>query len=192
MKVGPKKFIRFQPLALGNILIFVFLLGVAFSPFAGTCSKESSFVQAQSENPLSKSKAVEGAMVFQQALREIYNEVNPAVVRIETEQIVQLQMHPFFNDPAFRRFFGVPEGGQKQKRTGLGSGFVISKDGYIVTNHHVVQKVDKITIKFVNRKDASAKLVGSDPASDIALLKVDGVKDLKTVYFGDSFARIVK
>ncbi|MCS6984436.1 MAG: trypsin-like peptidase domain-containing protein [Leptospiraceae bacterium] len=182
-----KKYLRFTRSGFVNILLLFFFLGVALSPFAGTCAGDrSAGVFAENENPLGKSKAIEGAMVLQQALREIYREVNPAVVRIETEQIVQMPLHPFFNDPVFRRFFGIPEGGAKQKRTGLGSGFVISKDGYIVTNHHVVGGVDKITVKFVNGREATARLVGSDKASDIALLKVDKYKDLKTVYFGDS------
>lgn len=174
---------------LGNIALFVFLLGIAISPFAGTCGGSSlNIASAQGENPLAKSKSVEGATVVQSALREIYKEVNPAVVRIETEQTIDMPQHPFFNDPMFRRFFGVPNGGQqqKQKRTGLGSGFIISPDGYIVTNHHVVQKVDKITIKLGSGKDYTAKLIGSDSSSDIALLKIDGVKGLRTVHLGDS------
>jgi serine protease Do len=86
----------------------------------------------------------------------------------------------------FRRFFQVPEGQQKQKRAGLGSGFIISSDGFAVTNHHVVQKVDKITVKLTSGKEYTAKLIGSDPNSDIALIKIDGAKGLKTAHLGDS------
>ncbi len=172
-------------LQLGNLLVFVFLLGVAFSPFAGSCEKNHTSARAEALNPLSKSDSVQGAMVVQNAFREIYKEVNPAVVRIETEQTIKMPVHPFFDDPYFRRYFGVPEQ-QSQKQTGLGSGFIISADGFIVTNHHVVAKVDKITVKLTNGKQYEAKLVGSDPSSDIALLKVNGAKDLKVVHIGDS------
>ncbi len=172
-------------LQLGNLLLFVFLLGVVFSPFAGSSEKNTTSAHAEALNPLSKSDSVQGAMVVQNAFREIYKEVNPAVVRIETEQTIKMPVHPFFDDPYFRRYFGEPEQ-QSQKRTGLGSGFVISADGFIVTNHHVVSKVDKITVKLTNGKQYEARLVGSDPSSDIALLKVSGAKDLKVVHIGDS------
>lgn len=184
-----RKKVQLSLLTFTNMALFVFLLGVAISPFAGTCGGSSSLlVQASGENPLAKSKSVVQATQVQSALREIYKEVNPAVVRIETEQTIETPTHPFFNDPMFRRFFGVPNGSQrqKQKRTGLGSGFIINKNGYIVTNHHVVKKVDKITVKLGNGKEYTAKIIGSDANSDIALLKIDGGKNLKSIHMGDS------
>ncbi len=182
-KLNKRKF-RFSTIGVANFTLFVFLIGVAFSPFAGTCGG-GSVAEAGTDNPLLKSDAVQHVLKFQEAIREIYKEVNPAVIRIETEQTVEMN-HPFFNDPMFRRFFQVPEGQQKQKRAGLGSGFIISSDGFAVTNHHVVQKVDKITVKLTNGKEYTAKLVGSDPNSDIALIKIDGAKGLKTAHLGDS------
>ncbi|MCS6972232.1 MAG: trypsin-like peptidase domain-containing protein [Turneriella sp.] len=182
-KLNRRRF-RLSMLGVANLTMFVFLLGVAFSPFAGTCSGSGNVVEATT-NPLLRSPSIQQAEIFQNAIREIYKEVNPAVIRIETEQTVEV-VHPFFNDPLFRRFFQIPEGQQKQKRTGLGSGFIISPDGYAVTNHHVVQKVDKITVKLTNGKEYQAKLVGSDPYSDIALIKIEGAKGLKTAYLGDS------
>lgn len=182
-KLNQRKF-RFSTMGIANFTMFVFLIGVAFSPFAGTCGG-GSIAEAATDNPLLKSDAVSYAMKFQDAIREIYKEVNPAVIRIETEQTVEVN-NPFFNDPMFRRFFQVPEGQQKQKRAGLGSGFVISPDGFAVTNHHVVQRVDKITVKLTNGKEYQAKLIGSDPNSDIALIKIEGAKNLKTAHLGDS------
>lgn len=182
-KLNKRKY-RFSSMGIANLTMFVFLIGVAFSPFAGTCGG-GSIAEAATDNPLLKSEAVGIAMKFQDAIREIYKEVNPAVIRIETEQTVEVN-HPFFNDPMFRRFFQVPEGQQKQKRAGLGSGFIISSDGFAVTNHHVVQRVDKITVKLTNGKEYQAKLIGSDPNSDIALIKIEGAKNLKTAHLGDS------
>ncbi|AFM12253.1 trypsin-like peptidase domain-containing protein [Turneriella parva] len=183
-KINQRRF-RLSALGVANFTLFVFLMGVAFSPFAGTCTGGGSVAEAGTDNPLLKSDAVQHVLKFQEAIREIYKEVNPAVIRIETEQTVEIN-HPFFNDPMFRRFFQVPEGQQKQKRAGLGSGFIISSDGFAVTNHHVVQKVDKITVKLTNGKEYTAKLIGSDPNSDIALIKIDGAKGLKTAHLGDS------
>lgn len=182
-KMNQRKY-RFSTMGIANLTMFVFLIGVAFSPFAGTCGG-GSIAEAATDNPLLKSESVSYAMKFQDAIREIYKEVNPAVIRIETEQTVEVN-HPFFNDPMFRRYFQVPEGQQKQKRAGLGSGFVISADGFAVTNHHVVQRVDKITVKLTNGKEYQAKLIGSDPNSDIALIKIEGAKSLKTAHLGDS------
>jgi serine protease Do len=182
-KLNQRKY-RLSTMGVANLTMFVFLIGVAFSPFAGTCSG-GSIAEAATDNPLLKSDAVQYAVKFQDAIREIYKEVNPAVIRIETEQTVEVN-HPFFNDPMFRRFFQVPEGQQKQKRAGLGSGFIVSPDGFAVTNHHVVQRVDKITVKLTNGKEYQAKLIGSDPNSDIALIKIEGAKNLKTAHLGDS------
>lgn len=171
---------------LVNTLLFIFLLGVAISPFAGSCSDDGLKVMAKSNNPLAESESIKGAQVFQNALREIYKEANPAVVRIETEQTVELRSHPFMDDPMFRHFFNIPNEKRKQKKQGLGSGFVITDDGFIVTNQHVVNNVDKVTVKFSNGKELPAKIIGGDSISDIALLKVDPKSKLKVVYIGDS------
>lgn len=178
-----KKGWHISPLGVTNLVLFVFLLGAVFSPFAGGCTERNQLVYAQEENPLLNSRSVAEAVTLQEALREIYQEVNPSVVRIETEQTVK--MNPMFNDPFFRRFFGAPNGGQPRKRQGLGSGFIINKEGYIVTNDHVVRGVDKITVKLQNKESYEAKLIGSDQVSDIALLKIEA-KNLHPVYMGDS------
>ncbi len=164
-----------------------FFLGVSFAFLGGKC-REESFLNAQEENPLRKDPHIREAIAFQQVLRKIYQEVSPSVVLIETEQIIEVPWHPFFNDPFFRFFFGIPKReSPKQKRQGLGSGFIISKEGYIVTNHHVIAKVDKITVKLHDGRSFEAEVIGSDKTSDIALLKIKGnPKNLKPVYIGDS------
>ncbi len=188
MKIFPKKRnVKLTGLQLVNMIIFIFLLGAFFSPFVTSCSHSRLEVKAASDNPLNKSDAIRDASVLQLALREIYREVSPAVVRIETEQVVQIANHPFMDDPMFRHFFNIPEQGKRtQKRQGLGSGFVITADGFIVTNHHVIRNVDKITVKFRDGKELAGKIVGMDVASDIALIKVEPKSKLKVVYIGDS------
>lgn len=177
---------KFNFFSIANMMMFMFLLGAILSPFLGTCTPQKTLADSQRENPLSSSSTINKAVVLQGAMREIYNEVNPAVVRIETEQKVSMPQHPFFDDPFFRRFFDIPEESRKQTRQGLGSGFVISSDGYVVTNNHVVERVDKITVKLVNGKSYEAKVVGIDSYSDLALLKIKTKEKLKTVHLGDS------
>jgi serine protease Do len=90
----------------------------------------------------------------------------------------------------FRRFFGMPmmPSPQEQQHTSLGSGFIISGDGYILTNNHVVEGADKVSVRLQDRRTLTAKVVGTDPTYDIALLKVDAGDKLPTVSIGDSRA----
>ena len=95
------------------------------------------------------------------------------------------------NDPGaemLRRFFGMPmmPSPEEQRHTSLGSGFIISKDGYILTNNHVVDHADKVTVRLQDRRTLTAKVVGTDPTYDIALLKIDAGGNLPTVTIGDS------
>jgi serine protease Do len=94
-----------------------------------------------------------------------------------------------FDDDFFRRFFGPqarPNQPQKEKRiTGQGSGFIISSDGYILTNNHVVAEAEKITVVLKDGRKLDAKKIGTDPDSDVALIKVEG-KDFPTIEIGDS------
>jgi len=104
--------------------------------------------------------------------------VQPAVVTVRSERVTRApQQHPFMDDPFFRDFFGQRGAPQEQPRgqvqQGLGSGVVISADGYIVTNHHVIDGAEQITIEFPDRRTFEAKLVGSDPPSDLAVLKIE-------------------
>ncbi|WP_077071341.1 DegQ family serine endoprotease [Mailhella massiliensis] len=124
----------------------------------------------------------------------------PAVVNISTEREVESPVMDMFNFPGMERFFeqfGGPFGnmrpGQpapKRKSSALGSGFIISADGYIVTNNHVVEGADKVTVKLNGDKSAGlpAKIVGTDEETDLALLKVESSEKLPVLKFGDSDA----
>ncbi|WP_336962288.1 Do family serine endopeptidase [Sphingobium aquiterrae] len=127
------------------------------------------------------------------SLADMVEKLQPAVVNISTRQRVKVQ-NPFANTP-FGDLFGAPGGGgqpQTRQAQSLGSGFIISADGYIVTNNHVVSAgaqgatVDSITVTLTNGEEFPAKLVGADPASDLAVLKVESSKPLPFVKFGDS------
>ncbi|WP_024791771.1 Do family serine endopeptidase [Lebetimonas sp. JS138] len=123
----------------------------------------------------------------------VVKKVIPSVVNISTTKIVKIkipdQFRRFFNDPFFKRFFGpfgnVPNTPKEQKEYALGSGVIISKNGYIVTNNHVVSGATKIIVKTFDGKKYTAKLIGSDPATDIAVIKIEA-KNLHPITFTNS------
>lgn len=111
----------------------------------------------------------------------------PAVVNIFTTAIVKHNSHPLMNDPMFRRFFefhGMNQN-ESEPRSGLGSGVIVSKDGYILTNNHVVGKANEIVVALHDGRKAKAKVIGTDPDSDLAVIKVE-LKDLPTIPFKTS------
>ena len=123
----------------------------------------------------------------------IVKKVIPSVVNISTVKIVEIkfpeQFRRFFNDPFFQRFFG-PFGynnnkPQKRKEYALGSGVILSKNGYIVTNYHVVSGATKIIVKTINGKEYKAKLIGTDPKTDLAVIKINA-KNLKPITIANS------
>jgi Do/DeqQ family serine protease len=97
------------------------------------------------------------------------------------------QQYPFMDDPMFRQFFGdrLPQQLPEQKRSGLGSGVIISTDGYILTNHHVVDGAEQIKVDLNDGRTLDAKIVGLDPPSDLAVLKIDAT-NLPVLALGDS------
>ena len=121
---------------------------------------------------------------------DVVERAGPAVVTIRAAKRARApQQHPFFNDPRFRDFFGgiFPGAADTPPRVqmGLGSGVIVSPDGTILTNHHVVDGAQEIQVELTNHRLFSAKVVGSDPPSDLAVLKVDG-KDLAVLPLADS------
>ena len=119
---------------------------------------------------------------------DVVDRVAPAVVTIHSARRVRAaRQHPFFDDPRFREFFGLPRTPDTQQRAvrGLGSGVIVSNDGYILTNHHVIDGAEEITVEMTDQRSFSAKLVGSDPPSDLAVLKIDQ-NNLPVLTMGDS------
>ncbi|MDB5814635.1 MAG: 2-alkenal reductase [Rhodocyclales bacterium] len=113
----------------------------------------------------------------------------PSVVHIFTSKEIRTPRHPFMDDPLFRHFFGDNTDNTTQRRTsGLGSGVVVSPQGYILTNNHVVDAADEIEVALQDGRKLPAKLVGRDPESDLAVLRIDVPKPLPAITFGDSEA----
>lgn len=133
------------------------------------------------------------------AFRSVAKQVSPAVVYIQVEKEVDQQQmsNPFgnspFGDEFFRRFFGQPNQkqnphNQQQKRqsVGQGSGFIISADGYIMTNNHVVGDADRVTVRLLDGREYTAKTIGTDPPTDVALIKIEADEKLPFLKLGNS------
>ncbi len=119
-------------------------------------------------------------------LAPVLEKVTPAVVNIAVLQKSPLEDNPLMRDPFFRRFFGQP--GQQPPQVAAGSGVIVdAKNGYVITNHHVVQAAREVMVTLKDRRRVPAKVVGSDAGTDIALLKIEA-KNLTELKIGDSNA----
>ncbi|KAF3888602.1 MULTISPECIES: HhoA/HhoB/HtrA family serine endopeptidase [Nostocales] len=117
------------------------------------------------------------------------NRVGNAVVRIDTERTVSRRASdPFFDDPFFRRFFGesFPRQMPQEQMRGLGSGFIIDKSGLVVTNAHVVDKADKVTVRLKDDRTFEGKVLGADEVTDLAVVKINAGADLPVAPLGSS------
>lgn len=119
----------------------------------------------------------------------VAEQVGPAVVRIDSERTITTRSNfpqEFFNDPFFRDFFGQPPSYPKERRQqGTGSGFIVSQDGHIITNAHVVDQADKVTVILKDGRSFEGEVLGSDPVTDVAVVKIEA-SDLPIVTLGHS------
>ncbi len=130
-------------------------------------------------------------------LSDVAERVVAGVVNISSEKVVRAsggsRMGPLFNDPFFRHFFGGPLGPNERplerRENSLGSGVIVSNDGVVLTNNHVIENAEKIRVALADGRTFDAEIVGRDPQSDLGVLKLKGtLKDLKPLAFGDSDA----
>ncbi len=173
-----------QSLILTALLVVAFAAGVLFVSVlgAGSPKPESEPAVTTQGPPQSAQVSTQGKDLLNQfsaAFEAAAAKVNPSVVPIFSEQVTKVQDpfgQMFGNDDFFRKFFGNPGsrgGDQKQTVRSLGSGVIVSKDGYILTNNHVVDGSDKLTVMLQDKKKFTAKVVGRDPQTDIAVVKIN-------------------
>ena len=150
--------------------------------FSGACRDRSSGTQEAPQrvlpNPPARTTSIE-------SYADVVEKVAAAVVTVRSERLVRpARPFPFFNDPFFD-FFGF--GGRESSAAGegLGSGVIITEDGYIVTNHHVIDGADEIKVELGEGQTEDAKIIGSDPPTDLAVLKISA-KNLTALPLGDS------
>ncbi len=117
-------------------------------------------------------------------LAPLLKEVTPAVVNIATKG--HEAVNPLYNDPLFRRFYNIPEGAPERETRAAGSGVIIdAKAGYVVTNNHVIEHADEIVVTLKDNRQLKAKLVGTDPDTDVAILQIEA-RNLIALEIGDS------
>ena len=141
-------------------------------PSAATMSSGVAILQAPSSNSLPMLNAGNAIASYRSGAQAAM----PTVVNVYTSKQVRAPQHPFANDPLFRHFFGDRLGrdeGQREESLSLGSGVIVSAQGYVLTNHHVVEAADEIELALADGRKAKAKLVGADPDTDLAILKID-------------------
>ncbi len=109
----------------------------------------------------------------------------PAVVNIYSSKEAKLPRHPFMDDPVFRYFFGNQDDAQTRRSSSLGSGVIVSEQGYVLTNNHVVEAADEIEVALTDSRRAKARVIGTDPETDLAVLKID-LKNVPALGFAQS------
>ena len=134
-----------------------------------------------SERPRPDAAALSGPISYAPSVER----ASSAVVNIYTAKTITRRAHPLLDDPLFRELFGDLGGPRQRRQTSLGSGVIVSPEGYVLTNHHVIEGADEIELLLADGRAARARLIGSDPDTDLAVLKVT-LEKLPTVTLGDS------
>jgi len=177
-------------LGLSLTLIGVGCLVLSLVLYSGPRSGASRLALASSTQGLDGSD-INTLEQLNRAYERIAQAVTPGIVNIQTTATVKVSQSPFMMDPFFRQFFGdqIPGFGvpRNQVEHALGSGIIVSPDGYILTNNHVVAKASDIKVMLSDKREFKGKVVGADPQTDIAVIKIDG-SGLPTVPIGDSAA----
>ncbi|WP_372611381.1 Do family serine endopeptidase [Halomonas sp.] len=109
----------------------------------------------------------------------------PAVINVYSSRVVEREQHPLMSDPFFRQFFGDETPRRQRMLSSLGSGVIVSAEGYVLTNHHVIRGADQIQVALRDGREALAEVVGTDPESDLAVLKID-LDNLPVISFAQS------
>ena len=186
---------------LSNRVIKVFMLGMVLmflsAYFLTSCARQGEQGGKSTDEPASPQPVPaqilenpKSPVDFSTAIERVTEEAIPAVVHIEVTERQEMvnPVLPFENDPFFRYFFGIPQTPQKFKGElkGLGTGMIMDTEGHILTNNHVAGGATKIEVLVINGKRYPAGLVGADPKTDLAVIKISANESLSHVTFGDS------
>jgi len=185
-------------LKFGGLVGLAFALGLLFAglldlPHRSTAQERSGSL-ASGQTPIRTVQApvipgTQALVTLSDAFASVAEKVRPTVVYIRAKRTEKARVHTRRNiPPGMEPFFRLPR--EPQVQQGSGSGFIISEDGYILTNNHVVEEADQVTVKLFDQREFPAKVIGTDPATDVAVLKINA-KDLTPAALGDSDAERV-
>jgi len=168
----------------GVILAILAIIGYQYAADQGVLSNSGTVPEltgsGSAEITTAENRSVANLKDLNDGIVEIAEKTNPTVVTVTTTQKISAQSNPLFE------FFGQPYGGQGERtRRGLGSGVIVSEDGYILTNNHVIENADKVNVRLFNGEEINAEIIGRDPYTDIAVLQVNG-QNLPSIEFGNS------
>jgi Do/DeqQ family serine protease len=175
-----------------RVAVFAFFMTIAF--FAGLVvtgrmrSANESMATPAAAPPQPAARAATSSIGAMPDLTGVAQRAISSVTNISSTQIVRTPNSPFANDPFFRFFFNDQDdafGYRERRAQSLGSGVIVSSDGYVLTNNHVVDQGVEVTVTMPDQRELRAKVIGTDPATDIAVLKIDAA-NLPTMSWGDS------
>jgi len=170
----------FQFATIGLAAAFVILY--LYPQFKSDAEREQHIIEVK-EAPLSNGLA---PSLSTTSYADAVEKAAPAVVNIYTQKLVTERVHPLMEDPLFRHFFGDNQGNTRQRlESSLGSGVIINPEGYILTNNHVIEAADEIEVALRDGRTAAARIIGTDPDTDLAILKID-LAELHSITLGHS------
>jgi serine protease DegQ len=169
-----------QTVTVGLALWFI---AVSLKPEWLRDTKIGRTLQTETTAPVSIREAMPGTSATANSYRDAAVRAMPAVVNIYTTTAATRPAHPLLNDPFLRRFFGDQHPQPPEKQFSLGSGVIVSPQGYIMTNNHVVETAQEIEVAFADGRKAAASVVGTDPETDLAVIKID-MNDAPAISFG--------
>jgi len=177
-------------LKFGGLVALAFALGLLFAglldlPNRSSAQEQGRQASAIAQVPAPSIPAARPLQDLSEAFAAVAEHVKPSVVYIRSQRTEQTAQQPQRIPPGMERFFSPRFRQQPEIEQGSGSGFIISADGYILTNNHVVEGAEQVTVRLLDRREFKAKVIGTDPNTDVAVLKIDA-KSLPPVALGNS------
>lgn len=184
--VRTREWVKFSGLVVLTVALAAAFIGMAQRPPRAAAAQQASVLEALAEpQPAPIPPAAEPLADLSESFTAVAEMIRSAVVFVSARALEQTTRPELRGiPPGFEDFFRIPDQGPRLRR-GNGTGFLISRDGYILTNNHVVEGASSVTVRLFDKRQFDAKIVGRDPATDVAVLKIDG-SNLPTVSLGNS------
>ncbi|NBC17742.1 MAG: protease, partial [Bacteroidetes bacterium] len=173
--------------SIAAVVIVAFVAGVLFTTAGANWFDAGDRVATESragDTRIEATNATTSVASLEDAFTQVSESVNPTVVQIRAERVQQRRVPNMFEGTPFEDFFNTPDGQEREYRAqGLGSGVIVQSDGYVITNNHVIEDADELQVVLADGTSYDGDVVGTDPASDLAVLKIDA-EGLPEMSFG--------